>query len=215
MKVFPNYVVVSVALFALVLGVYVSNHYQSAEVSEHTQVYQKTRAIEPFELQDQNGKPFTNQQLTDKWSFVFLGYLSCPDICPMTIAKLSRLLPQLQQKTQHDVQVLFISVDPKRDSADKRKQYVEYFHQNIIGLGADHPQLYPFVRNLGLMYSVPDESVLSDYYVDHSASVVLINPLGKISAIFKPLVEHGAVPTVAPEIVLADFQTMLDHLTFK
>lgn len=198
-----------VAAVALFIGQLVYHVKYGESVSEHTQVYEPEREIKPFNLVDQNQQMFTKKSLAGKWSLVFLGYLSCPDICPMTMAKLANLLPKLKAEAEQPVQVLFVSVDPKRDTAERRKEYVDYFNPEILGLGADHKDLFPFVRNLGLMYSIPtgDEE---NYFVDHSASVVLINPQGSIAAIFKPKVAVGEVPTINSQVLLADFQTLVE-----
>ena len=198
-----------VAAIALFVGQLVYHVKYGETVSENTQVYEPAREVKPFNLVDQNQQPFTKESLLDKWSLVFLGYMSCPDICPMTMAKLSNLLPKLQDSADQPVQVLFVSVDPKRDTAERRKEYVEYFNPEIVGLGAEHKDLFPFVRNLGLMYSIPTGEE-ENYFVDHSASVVLINPQGLIAAIFKPKVAVGEVPTINSQVLLADFQTLVD-----
>lgn len=198
-----------VAALALFVGQLVYHVKYSETVSENTQVYEPAREINPFNLVDQNQHPFTKESLLDKWSLVFLGYMSCPDICPMTMAKLSNLLPKLQDSADQPVQVLFVSVDPQRDTAERRKEYVEYFNPEIVGLGAEHKDLFPFVRNLGLMYSIPTGEE-ENYFVDHSASVVLINPEGLIAAIFKPKVAVGEVPTINSQVLLADFQALVD-----
>ena len=198
------------AAIALFVGqLYYQTQYAEKVYAETTQVYQPARELKSFELQDQHGQPFNNKQLDGNWSLVFLGYLSCPDICPKTMAKLSNLLPKLQSVSSQPVQVLFVSVDPARDNTSRRKEYVDYFNPNIVGLGAEHTNLFPFVRNLGLMYSIPtgeDEN----YFVDHSASVVLINPEMQIAAIFKPEIKVGQVPTIDSKVVLADFQTLVE-----
>lgn len=197
------------AALALFIGQLVYHLKFAETVSETAQVYQPARPLQAFNLIDQHQQPFTNESVKGKWSLAFLGYLSCPDICPMTMAKLANLLPKLQQASDLPVQVLFVSVDPQRDTADKRKDYVNYFNPDIIGLGAEHKDLFPFVRNLGLMYSIPTGEE-ENYFVDHSASVVLINPDGLIAAIFKPKVVVGEVPTINSQVLLADFQTLID-----
>ncbi|MBU2919648.1 MAG: protein SCO1/2 [Psychrosphaera sp.] len=197
-----------VAAIALFAGQFYYQTNQQKQYSETTLVYQQPRAINPFKLYDQNNNLVNNESIAGKWNLVFLGYLSCPDICPMTMAKLSRLLPELNEISPVPVQVLFVSVDPKRDSAEKRKQYVDYFNPDILGLGAEHVDLFPFVRNLGLMYSVPDNDA-QDYFVDHSASVVLIDPNGNTAAIFKPEIKLGQVPTIDTAIITADFKTLI------
>lgn len=198
-----------VAAIALFAGQYFYQVNQNQQYSETTLVYQEPRVIKPFKLYDQHKNLIDNQAIAGKWNLVFLGYLSCPDICPMTMAKLSGLLPRLNEIAEQPVQVLFVSVDPKRDSADKRKQYVEYFNPAILGLGAEHKDLFPFVRNLGLMYSIPDNDA-ENYYVDHSASVVLINPDGKTAAIFKPEIKLNQVPTIDADVIVEDFTTLVN-----
>lgn len=197
-----------VAAIALFAGQYFYQLNQQKQYSETTLVYQQPREIAPFKLYDQNEQLVDNQAIAGKWNLVFLGYLSCPDICPMTMSKLSRILPELNESSQIPVQVLFVSVDPKRDTADKRKQYVEYFNPAILGLGAEHKDLFPFVRNLGLMYSVPDIDA-KDYFVDHSASVLLIDPNGNAVAIFKPEIKANQVPTINPDVIVEDFKTLI------
>ena len=123
----------------------------------------------------------------------------------MTMMKLSQILPELKQVADNS-QVVFVSVDPKRDTVAKVAQYVDYFHPDIIGLRAEHKDLYPMVRDLGLMYSIPSNDIEDNYYVDHSGSIVLINPQGQIHAMFKPVVKAGEVPTIVPEIVVKDFK---------
>jgi len=209
MKKQESVIVVIVALVALVVGLaFYQLNGAEKQYSSLVQVYETKRDIPPFQLIDQYGQQFDNQDLTGKWSLVFLGYLSCPDICPMTMAKLSNLLPKLNEVSNDNTQILFVSVDPQRDSVEKRKQYVDYFHKDIKGLGAEHKHLFPFVRSMGLMYSVPAPDA-ENYYVDHSASIALINPEGKIAAMFKPKIELGKAPTIDSSTLLTDFHTLI------
>lgn len=203
-----NIITLVVLITAAVSGGLVWKLWSKPSYSEYISVYQQPRHIKPFELIDHNQKGFTEQQLKGKWSLVFLGYLSCPDICPMTMMKLSRLIPPLQEVAKEPVQVLFVSVDPKRDNSANIKDYVNYFNPQIIGLSAEHKQLFPFVRNLGLMYSVPTAEQTTDYFVDHSASIALINPNGQIQAMLKAKMEKGQVPTIDPDSVIKDFTNL-------
>lgn len=209
MKTQEKLILLLVAAIALFAGQIFYQLSDEKQYSELVQVYQPERELKLFELIDEQGQPFNNASLEGKWSLVFLGYLSCPDICPMTMAKLSGVLPKLNENSTKPVQVLFVSVDPLRDLVDKRQKYVDYFHPDIKGLGAQHKALFPFVTNLGLMYSVPTGEE-ENYYVDHSASIALINPSGNIAAMFKPEVVVGQVPTINTKVLLADFQTLVD-----
>lgn len=198
--------VIAAGAFALGLSLYKAD--PEKVYSKQTYVYQPARTINDFNLIDDNGSAFTQQDLQGKWSFVFLGYISCPDICPMTLAKFSGVIPKLETVVKQPAQVLFLSVDPKRDTQDLIAQYTDYFHDNIVGLRAEHKDLFPFVRNLGLMYSIPTDEQEDSYFVDHSASVVLVNPKGQIAAIFKPEFSNNQVPIVNMNTLLADFKTL-------
>ncbi len=195
------------AIIAFSAGLVFSNMKSTldeSDLSVNTLYYKQPRIIEPFSLIDEAGNNFTNQHLKGKWSLLFLGYLSCPDVCPTTMMKLTSALPELI-KAQPNTQVLLLSVDPKRDTSSNIKKYTEYFHDDIIGLRAEHKELYPFVRNLGLMYSIPPQEVLENYYVDHSGTVVLLNPNAEIHAMFKPEVLKGKIPSINPQVLVADF----------
>ncbi len=201
----------AIALVALGLGVKLAIKTNAPEpVSEHTHVYQTPRVLNAFQLQAANGDVFKNEDLNGHWSLLFLGYLSCPDVCPMTMMKLTQILPELNE-TANNARVVFLSVDPQRDTGEKIGNYTQYFDDSIIGLRAEHKDLYPFVRNLGLMYSIPQLEVKENYFVDHSGSIVLLNPEGQIHAMFKPRVELGEVPTVDPDIILKDFQAIIKN----
>lgn len=199
------YIVVIVA--ALVAGVMVykgATDKEQATTNSHVLVYQQPRVISAFELQKHTGDSFTNQQLLTKWSLVFFGYTSCPDICPTTLQALNFIYPELK-KVNNDVQVLLVTVDPKRDDIERLSQYINYFHDEFIALRAEHDALFPFARNLGLMYAIADDATDPNYLVDHSASVVLINPQGQIAAIFKPQVELGQIPSIDTDSVIDTF----------
>ena len=103
-----------------------------------------------------------------------------------------------------------VSVDPMRDKPEKLSQYINYFNDEFIAVTADHGVLYPFARNLGMMYSIADDPSQENYFVDHSASVVLINPEGDIAAIFKPDHALGELPIVDGEELASDFAKIVE-----
>ncbi|MCF6435494.1 SCO family protein [Pseudoalteromonas sp. MMG022] len=180
------------------------------EVSEHTLHYKQAKALSSFELYDQNNDLVTEQALLGQWTLVFLGYTHCPDICPMTLARLTNVYEQLRDV--YPINVWFVSVDPKRDDAQKRKAYINYFNDHFKALSNDHAQLFPLVRNLGLIYAI-NNSDSNDYYVDHSASVALINPKGELSAIFKAQFLPNEVPLINSELIVEDFKIVASQYT--
>lgn len=179
---------------------------------EYALHYQQARPIAAFTLIDELGQPFNNSQLLNKWSLVFFGYTSCPDVCPITLQNLNFIYDDLTNIASNS-QVLLVSVDPKRDSNEKLAQYINYFNPEFKALRAEHDVLFPFARNLGMMYAITSKEDTEEgdesYWVDHSASLVLINPAGKVAAIFRPEQEVGTVPTIDSEKLLSDYQKIV------
>ncbi len=201
-----NYFLGLIAIAAMVIGIVSFNTITKLTPPEHALYYQQSREIKPFELIDHHGQPFTKEALNNKWSLVFFGYTSCPDICPTTLQNLNFIYEDLKAIAQNS-QVLLVSVDPQNDSQEKLSQYIAYFNSEFIALRAGHEVLFPFARNMGLMYAISGED--DDYSVDHSASLVLINPDGKIAAIFKPEEAMGSVPGIDSDKLLSDFQKIV------
>lgn len=195
-----------VGFAAAILGALFFQQASQLPQPEHALHYQHAREIKPFELTDHNGHSFTKAQLKDKWSLVFFGYTSCPDVCPTTLQNLGFIYDELKAVAQNS-QVLLVSVDPQRDTQDKLSQYIAYFNAEFIALRGGHDVLFPFARNMGLMYAISGEG--EGYLVDHSASIVLINPEGKIAAIFKPEQEVGKVPSIDSDKLLSDYQKIV------
>lgn len=200
-----------VAVIAASVGLVVFLKATTGEQPEHALYYQQARDIKPFEMTDHQGKAFSNSQLTGKWSWIFFGYTSCPDVCPTTLQELNFAYPDFKTLADN-TQVILVTVDPKRDTQEKLAQYIAYFNEEFFALRAGHDVLFPFARNLGLMYAITgdDENAPDNYLVDHSASIVLINPQGKISAIFKPQHQLGEVPSIDRELLLSDFQKIVN-----
>lgn len=191
-----------VALIALVAGVVIYNNLPKPQ--PQALIYEPARPLQPFKLESSLGYTVDNNALSNQWTLLFTGYTFCPDICPTTMADLRKILPKLQQQTDLPVAVWMISVDPQRDTVKRVSDYAHFFGEAFVGVRAEHPQLYPFVTDLGLMYSIPDEGE-TDYLVNHSAAIVLVNPDGKRQAIFKAEHVVGEVPTVNMEQLAADF----------
>jgi len=205
-------IVASVALATGMLAFYKSFYLAQPQ---HALYYQQARSVNEFELTDHHGQAFTKQNFQEKWSWVFFGYTSCPDICPTTLQKFNFIYDDLKQ-IANNTQVLLVSVDPNRDTQEKLASYIGYFNPEFIALRADHGVLFPFARNLGLMYAINDGKPSVDgkegndsYLVGHSASLVLINPEGNISAIFKPKHVLGELPTINGDDLVSDFEKIV------
>ncbi len=152
-------------------------------------VFPRSRPVPSLALTDHNGATFDNARLKGRWSFVFFGFTHCPDVCPTTLQVLKQTYLQIQtaNTSATPVQVIFVSVDPNRDTAPILKQYVQFYNPDFIGATAPLGTLTPLTRALGILY-VYDTQGRSDgsYTVDHSAQILLIDPQGNWRAVFSP-----------------------------
>jgi len=145
------------------------------------------RLLQPFKLTDQNNAVFDEKRLLNKWTFVFFGYTSCPDICPATLYVLSSiqgLLTDEAGKAPDDMQVVFVSVDPARDTPEKLADYVSYFNKDFIGVTADKTEIDKLAKQFGAGYILEDKNAAGDYNVAHTSAIFLIDPYGRLVANF-------------------------------
>ncbi len=151
-----------------------------------TALLEQARPLPNFSLVDQNGQRFGNKQLQGHWSFLFFGYTYCPDVCPTTLATLNATLTNIAQNNdQRNTQVVFVSVDPERDSYEQLKGYVEYFNPEFIGLTGNPSELDVLAANLGILRTkVANPADPDNYLMDHTAAVLLIGPKGRLVALF-------------------------------
>ena len=196
--------ILTVGLLLLMIGgvlVYQAIQSKPLQLSS-SYLFEQSRTLAPFVLNDQYGNKFSNQDLMGKWSLFFIGYTVCPDICPTTLNKLAAAYPQLQKITQN-IQIVFVSADPKRDTQAKRLDYINFFNQDFKAVTAEHSALFPFSRDLGFVYAMVGDD--ENYQVDHSASYVLVSPRAKKIAVFKPKQQAGQLPQIINADLVADF----------
>ncbi len=160
-----------------------------------TALLEQARPLPNFSLVDQNGKQFGKEQLQGHWSFLFFGYTHCPDVCPTTLATLNDTLTAIAQNNdQLNTQVIFVSVDPERDSHEQLKSYVEYFNSEFVGLTGNPSELDGLATNLGILRAkVANPADPDNYLMDHTAAVLLIGPEGRLVALFSAPHEAGTL----------------------
>ncbi len=142
-----------------------------------TIIYPKPRTLPLFKLVDHKGQPFSNIQLTGKWSVMFFGYTHCPDICPTTITALAKVADKLTPEIREQIQFVFISIDPERDTTDLLADYISFFRADFLAATGNEQQLQQLTMSLGAMYmKVPDEN---SYSMSHSNRLFIINPQGQ------------------------------------
>ena len=144
------------------------------------------RAIPDFSLTDQHGNDFGPERLSGRWSLLFFGFTHCPDVCPGALYDLQRLGERLADGGPlPPQQVVFFSVDPERDSPERLAEYVAYFDPDFVAVTGEHVALEPLTRSLGIAYRIePHEAGAGSYSVDHSASILLVNPQGRLHGVF-------------------------------
>lgn len=158
----------------------------SLDMQQALIVLPQARTIPPFSLVDQRGEPFEAVRLQNKWTLWFFGFTHCPDVCPTTLYDLKVMNRQLTEKDRDaHIQVVFVSVDPERDTPERLGEYVAYFDPSFIGVTGEHGQLEPLTRKMGIAYRIePHEDGAETYNVDHSASILLTGPDGKMRGVF-------------------------------
>ena len=137
-----------------------------------------------FTFEDHNGELFNNQNLQGKWSLVFFGYTSCPDVCPTTMSVLEKL--KRKDSTPKDTQYVFVSVDPARDTPKVLKEFVGYFDEDFIGVTGPRSELDKFKEPLGVIYDYEGDTSKDEYVVNHFAAIYVISPDGKQRAYVLP-----------------------------
>lgn len=142
------------------------------------------RPLPAFELLDHNGERFGPERLHGRWHLLFSGFTHCPDLCPNTLGLLAAVERALGDDAA-GLQTLFLSVDPQRDTPESLKAYVNYFSPRFVGITGDAAQIETLMRGLGLGYALGDTSQ-PGYTVDHAATLVLIDPQGRVAAYFSP-----------------------------
>lgn len=138
----------------------------------------------PFTLTASNGKPYSSSKLSGKPAAIFFGFTHCPDVCPTTLARLAKLRRQLG-KGDDALSIVFISVDPERDTPAEVGNYLQLFDTPVIGLTGSPAQLDQVKKQYGI-YSRKVEQPGGGYSVDHTATVILIDRNGQFVATLSP-----------------------------
>jgi len=149
-------------------------------------VFENPRPISTFRLIDFDQGTFSVDQLKDRWSFIYFGYSACGQVCTETLIELKRLILALSSLDNAlPIQVVFVTVDPGRDSASRLKTYLREFDSTFIGITGDINTLAFFAAELAAPFTLgPDAG--ESYALDHSNSIMLINPSAALQAVLAP-----------------------------
>ena len=155
--------------------------------------YGTPRGLTDFSLATADGGVIDRTSLQGRYSVLFFGFLNCPDVCPTTMVTLSQVDKLLADVPEMDrPNLLFVSVDPARDSTEAIAAYVQHFSPHILGATAAIDVLEPFAKQMGVLFLTQPEPS-GGYSVDHSAHFVVLDPQVRIIGIMRPPHEAQAI----------------------
>lgn len=191
--------IVAGVLLALVLGLAV---FWTPEIPERPLPNGAVTTGSDFTLDSANG-PVSLKDYRGKLVLIYFGYTFCPDVCPTSLAATTEGLKQLTPEEAARVAMIFISVDPERDTPARLKEYAEFFHPNLVGLTGTAENLAAIAKAYGVFYAKQKlDTAGGDYVVDHSSDTYIIGPTG--------LLLDKIAHATPPDLVAAEIRKRLN-----
>lgn len=182
MRSLPLFGLIALAMLSACAGPGLSTP-SSAPSLENAVLLHSPRPVAEFQMKDQTDTAFSRANLLGHWTLLFTGFTHCPDVCPMTLSHIRHAEQQLTGPPHH--QVVFVSVDPARDTPEVIEAYLGWFSPEWIGLRGDDNELARLLDSLGLAYVRVPLGNEGAYTVDHSTAVMLIDPEGRAVGYWK------------------------------
>lgn len=194
--------IILVAALAVASGLWGMQHWMLRNEHARPQLqavklFDQARVLPSFSLQQSDQTQLIPGELKGHWTVVFLGFTHCPDVCPTTLAQLAQA--QRQWTALPDSirpRVLFVSVDPDRDTPDAIGEYAHAFHRDTLAATADVPALEAFARSLSMVFMkvpAPEGAPPEQYSIDHSASLAVLDPQGRMAGVILPPLDPPAI----------------------
>ena len=190
------------AFIAVIVGLFVASVLVPRPMSDE-QVrelgyyrFENPRPTSDFKMVDHTGKPVGIDSFRGTWSLIFFGFTTCPDVCPTTLS----VLAEATRDLDHPPQVVMVTVDPDRDTADLLRDYVPAFHPDFRGFVGSFDETVRLAEQLNVAFGKVPGELPETYLVDHTASIVVINPEARYAGFIK-----------APDKV-QNIQRILPHL---
>ena len=160
------------------------------------------RVLPEFSLAAGDGGVLDAQALRGRWTLVFLGFTHCPDVCPTTLASLARAEKQWASlPVARRPRILFVSVDPERDTPETLRKYAAYFSPDILTATSDIPSLNRFAASLSMVFAkAPQDD--GGYTIDHTSWVAVLDPDAHLAGFIRPPLD--------PEAIAQDLQTLVE-----
>lgn len=180
----------------------------------------EARPLQDFTLLDSQGREVGRDSLTGQWTLVTYGFTTCPDVCPATLSELMQFRAQLPDAYAGDLDILFYSVDYRRDSPTQLRSYLDFFADDLRGLTGSpaHTQdQQAFESSLGILAQLdPGENgslESGDYQVYHGVTLLLLNPRGELQAVLEPDPAGAGLPAFQVDTLVRDYVALRDYLT--
>ena len=148
--------------------------------------FKKPLDIIDFELRNQRNQLFTKNDFKDQFTLVFFGYTNCPDVCPTTIYKLSQIKKKINQDLPlANLGIVFITLDPERDTTDRIDEYMSFFDPTMIGLTGEISEIVKLTSSLSVFFQRINKE--DGYDFNHTASIFVINTEAQLGASLSPI----------------------------
>lgn len=194
-----------VMLVAIGLGIFAQQAHKATPTVPQIAsglILKAPRVLQPFTLTNTRQQVVDPKQLQGRWSLLFFGFTHCPMICPTTLAQLNSAYKLLQQQTTTLPTVMMVSIDPQRDNLARLRDYMYGFNANFVGVRGSDQQTKLLTKQLGIAYMRSHATLKQTYDIDHSGTIVVVNPAGEVQAFLSQ-------PHKAQQIA-KDFQTIVN-----
>jgi len=155
---------------------------------------------------DTADRPVTRSDLAGQWSFLFFGFTNCADICPTTLQRLSAATERIGDTRTPVPRVLFVAVDYRRDTPQSASRYARRFNPTFVGATGEQAALRRLADSVNAPFKVPEAPESADYMVEHSAAIFLLDPAGRIRALF------SSSRTLSPQTIATEYRRIREML---
>ncbi len=194
-----------IAVVAAIAGFLFSNNYfnkQGKLEFEALLKYPTQKSFTGFQLQSHDNPNITIDDFQGHWTLLFFGFTHCPDVCPTTLSELQKVFKLLS--TTEKPEVLFVSVDPERDTPQSLNEYTRFFNPNFNSATGDASNILAIASQVGVAYHIEDhENGDNNYSVDHTAAVFLVDPNKQLFGIYRSPLDAQKIAN--------DLTLLLDH----
>lgn len=180
---------ISIVTILVIAGLIFSLNYNKEpeplrfEASKGVSVISPPISLPRISFTNHDGVPFNLKQLEGRWSMMFFGFTHCPDVCPTTLTHLGNTAKNI---STNEVNYVFVTLDPKRDTPEILKDYVTYFNPDFKSLVGDKATVDQLTEKVGVIYDFEGDTAGDDYTVNHYSAVLVVDPKARLRAHILP-----------------------------